>query len=258
MSIRWRRLRNRQADRLLEGQPDDSPVSHALVAAREPGSAAELAREDATVAMFHRARLESGQTSGSPGHRRTLLKALAAALGVAVFATTGVALASGGHVPWSGPDRTTPRNTASLPAATPTGNATGNTDPADDRGEPGSGTTDPSTEPATPGSLRGQCRAYFATHKSGKASRGGPFAALIEASGGVDGVEDYCANLGVLDQPGKSEHPNKPSHPTKPSHPKKPHPSKPGHPGKPEHPSKPQHPDKPTHPAKPGAGKAHS
>jgi hypothetical protein len=79
-------------------------VERLLDAARAPASPRELAREDAAVDLFHRARLAQDLpvTTAPSRSARTGLKAAAASVAAVFAMSTGVSFAATGHVPLVG------------------------------------------------------------------------------------------------------------------------------------------------------------
>src|SRR5690606_16351957 len=106
MSTPKRHPSRREAEHLLD---DPAASGHALGpvldAARAPARSHELAREDATVAAFHAARLtpapisRSNFVSPAITGRRAATRAVIATAAVVGLTTSGIALAATGHLP---------------------------------------------------------------------------------------------------------------------------------------------------------------
>jgi hypothetical protein len=181
---------------------------------------------------------------------RTGLKAAVAAAGAVGLLTTGVAFASSGHAPWSGPSA---GSAASSHASDPT-HPTHSTDPSesDDPSDGSSASTGPN-EHAFPG----LCRAYLSGNKTehGQALASPAFAALVTAAGGADNVATFCGDLTT----GPSGHPSHPSKPTQAAT----HPTGPAKPTEavtptlPTHSTQPPH-ASPSHPSRPSDEPSHS
>jgi hypothetical protein len=212
------------AEQLLRGWPGTSPtakrLASRLAAAAAPALARELAGEQRATAAFRSAQLHPA----IPPRRPTVLKSalaklltLKAAAIIAVVGAGGVALAA---------------TTGVMP------NPLGDNPPAPAHSTPGQ--THPAGTPAP--SLHGLCTAYLAHtgEERGKALDSPAFTALINAAGGKDKVEAFCATLPT---PGNetTDHPTgaptthdtgaPPTHPTGPdAHPTPPTPT-PSHAG---------------------------
>jgi len=204
------------ADRLLAGRGDGPPrLSELLAHAAGPARPAELAGEEAAVAVFR-----SAQTAPVPAPRRRIVavrwtrwvtvKAGAFALalaagGVAVAAGTGVLpspLRNDGVTPGR-----TPQSTAFVSAS-----GTGQ----DSSVGPAAGGASPSAY------LRGLCTAFLAHdgNAADKATENPAYAKLIVAAGGVGNVTQYCQSL--LNGPlgtATPEHGKADGHPTGPPSP---------------------------------------
>jgi hypothetical protein len=221
-------------------------VERLLDAARAAASPRELAREDAAVDLFHRARLarEVPVTSRSA---RTGLKA-AGAVVAAVFAmSSGVSFAATGHVPFAGSLQHVVERVTGQSAAQDAGSRAG-----------GHRTSGRDGAPAGPRAqaLPALCQAYQGGQKAGhgQALLTWPFRMLVSAAGGPDQVATYCASLPARGPvPGSDPtHPSRPSHPThgttQPTGGPSPHPTKPTDPTTPAQPTQPATPTTPTHP----------
>lgn len=231
-------------------QPPTDPINELLAAASAPGTSAELRREDHTVMMFNAAHLASlsaprSETMQTP--RRFAVKSLVAGIAALTFASAGIAMAATGNLPGTGTGQGNGvgnGNGQGVVNANPKAGLADETEspapdeateaPSGDETEPTedpTATDDPTaTEAATPKSLKGQCRAISVGNKTerGKALESPPFAALIEAAGGIENVAAYCAELlgDEAVKPGKPEKTDKPV--------KTPNENKPDNTGKPE------------------------
>lgn len=228
-------------------QPLPDPINELLAAASAPGTHAELRREDHTVMMFNAAHLASLSAPRSETMqttpRRFAAKSLVAGIAALTFASAGITMAATGNLPGTGTGQgngvgngngqgvvnANPQAGLGEDTESPT---TDETDvPTDEETEPTDPTEDPTaTEEATPASLKGHCRAISVGNKTerGKALEAPPFADLIEAAGGIENVEAYCAELLGDDavKPAKPEKTDKPA--------KAPNENKPENTGKPE------------------------
>ncbi|MGX6604941.1 hypothetical protein ACWKSP_22840 [Micromonosporaceae bacterium Da 78-11] len=215
-----------QADQLIAGNqpsPRHRGLSDLLDAARAPGTPEELAGEQAAVAAFAAVHKRAAAPRGkdrarAPSSARTVV--VTAATSLALLALTGTAVtaragnlpdeaqqhahrlfsALGVPAPRTGPtnpvittspsaDRTKP---GSKPSATPT--------PAPDKSA-GAPTPSPgATATAVPA---GWCKAWQAK-PSGKALNSESRRRLVEAAGGEDQVDDYCADLTASPTPENS------------------------------------------------------
>jgi outer membrane biosynthesis protein TonB len=253
----------------------NSPIDDLLAAAAAPSTNAELRREDHAVMMFNAAHLASltaprrEPMSSTP--RRFAAKSIVAAIAAATFATAGIAMAATGNLPGTGTGQGNGvgnGNGQGVANANPKAGLAGDaetepTEPTDEGTEPteptdeGTETTEPTEDPtttdeATPQSLRGLCRAISVGNKAeqGKSLEAPPFAALIEAAGGIDNVEAYC--LALLGPDTKPEKPVKTDKPDKPAKPEKTDkPDKPAKPEKTDKPAKAPNENKPENPGKP-------
>src|SRR5690242_7436578 len=189
MSTFWKLLHpGRRGRPSGDARPTTPDVDRVLDAARAAGTPRELAREDDTVMIFHRAHLAhvAGGDEVAAGSPRRALQALVATGGVVAVMSTGIAVAASGHAPWShtpGPAASAGRHGAvgddestSRPGSTATSSAT---------------TTAPA---ARTHGLRGLCRAYAAARVAEKdrALAGPAFAGLVAAAGSVDAVPAFC------------------------------------------------------------------
>jgi hypothetical protein len=244
--------RRRTSRDALTSRPE---IERLLDAASAPASPRELAGEHAAVDLFARARLVRPAAAAETSSRspRAGLKAAAASVAAVVAMSSGVAFATTGHVPFA----------ETLKQVTRQVTGQGSDDGTDGRtgGTHGRKTSDgESTGPNGPKAvaLHGLCRAFVRGQKAthGHALETRPFTSLVQAAGGAEQVESFCAAL-----PPKHDPATNPSHPTHPSHPAhptvgpsgSPAPSEPGstHPTKPVHPTKQTHPAEPTHEPKP-------
>ena len=124
--MRWTgRLTRRRAERLLDGRDSDAgALGRVLDAAAAPAQGDELAREDATVAMFHAARLDPvAATRREPVRSSTLgrlaaVKAVIATVAAVLLMSSGIALAASHQLPWQKPD-TRPPPAATTPRTVP-------------------------------------------------------------------------------------------------------------------------------------------
>ncbi|BCJ58352.1 hypothetical protein Jiend_17740 [Micromonospora endophytica] len=181
------------AERLLDGDPvalsRAGRLAVPLRAARGPIRPDELAGEQAALAAF----VAAADLTRRPAPRREpmlkiFLTKLLTAKAASVIAATGlggVALAGGtGVLPNPLVDPATPPATHA-PAA-----------PGSDRPQPttATGPTGAAGSPAS--SLAGLCEAYAAgaADNPGKALENPAFTELVEAAGGADKVQDYCAD----------------------------------------------------------------
>ncbi len=203
-----RRIDRETANRLLDGDPDAlsraGRLAAPLRAARGQAHRLELAGEQAALAAF-RAAADLASERRPP--RKSMLKiALAKLLTVkaaAVAAATGlggVALAAGTGVlpnPLFGPPATPPATHApathapATPVPATPAPATPGTTPSHPDGR--SGPADAAGSPSP--SLVGLCQAYTAgaATNAGQALKNPAFAELVDAAGGADNVEEYCA-----------------------------------------------------------------
>src|SRR4051794_38869482 len=191
MSTLWNRLRQGSRGRPPHrGTPTTPQVDRLLDAARATGTPRELAHEDETVMLFHRARPTRAAAGGAETEAarptRRGLQALVATGGVVAVMSSGIAFAASGHAPWShspapsasagrhGSATTAgPASTASTASTATVPTSGGTTDPGTDPA------TDPVTEPAARShGLRGLCHAYAAGTKAehGQALAGPAFA----------------------------------------------------------------------------------
>jgi len=156
---------------------------------------------------------------------RTGVKAAVASVALVVATSSGVAFATTGHMPFAG----------SLKQMT--GQGAGPESDGQSEDSPGptteashSSTPNGPTAAALPGLCRAFARGQKATH--GHALDARPFTVLVEAAGGPEQVEEFCASLSPHDgssHPSHLGHPSHPSHPTHSTHPAKP--TEPTHPG---------------------------
>lgn len=181
-SGRRTRLDRKTAEQILRGDPAAwraaGPLIGPLAAATAAAYSGELAGESAAVAAFRTAAQLGPVTSSG---RRSMIKiALAKLLTLkvaAVLAATaagGVALAAGNGV---------------LPPFTDSPPATG---PGQD-GPAGDGSNRPGATPSP--SLLGLCQAYAAGANKDAVLANPAFSVLVNAAGGVENIEDYCATL---------------------------------------------------------------
>lgn len=258
MSTRWRILHPGRRGPTTHGGTSTTPdVDRLLDAARATGSPRELAREDETVMLFHRAHLAQTTTSGArlepAGSTRRGLQALVATGGVVAVMSSGIAFAASGHAPW-------------VHAPTPTASAGRHGTLSDDDPTSARASTAPTSRTTTAAAagtlgLRGLCRAYVAGNKAerGKALVSPAFAGLVAYAGSADAVPAFCGVVLTADatpagaseathpaHPGHPAHPSHPVHPTSPAHPA--HPSHPTHPTQGASPTRPAHPSHPAHP----------
>ena len=202
-----RRIDRETASRLLDGDPDAlsraGRLTAPLRAARGPAHRHELAGEPAALAAF---RAAADLASERRPRRKSMLKiALAklltvkAAAAVAATGLGGVALAAGtGALPnplFAPPATHVPATHVPATHAP----ATPGTTPSHPDGR--SGPTDAADSPSP--SLVGLCRAYTAgaATNPAKALKNPAFAKLVDAAGGADNVEEYCAAT-TKDTPG--------------------------------------------------------
>ncbi len=224
-----------RAERLLNGRDGDaSEIARVLDAASRPATSGELAREDATVAMFHRTRLEHPV----PASRRETVrlstfgrlaagKALLAAIVALVFATAGVALVANDRVPWNQPPGHSARDDPddstegtqgedeSTITEDPAEGEETEEDPAVESEESSEESAGESTEESTEvRGARGLCRAYFSGNKQdhGKSLESPAFTDLVETACGVDNVGAYCAEV-LADHEAKTGKPEKTGEP---------------------------------------------
>lgn len=185
------------AEHLLDGgRPSPAPdrLADLLAAAAAPARPDELAGEPAAMVAFRQARL----IADAPTQRRqsvlklALAKMLTVKVGVATAATAAT-LAGGAALAATG---TLPNPASGLGAAPP---ATPAADHAADRNSgPGEGPAGPAQAAASPSpSLVGLCEAYLAGagDNPGRALETPAMRALIDAAGGEEEVEDFCADL---------------------------------------------------------------
>ncbi|WBB80861.1 hypothetical protein O7606_05605 [Micromonospora sp. WMMD882] len=217
---RSRRTAESAADRLLDvavgaqdptadGVETREPVGRLLAAAAAPARPGELAGEEAALTAFRDARAQ--RPTPTPARRRSRVTVAAWAAGVVVIATAGAAVAAVG-LDRSAPAPTPTRSVTDPPATSPG-------DPGDSGSptSPGVPTTAsdgaPTTAPAPsapghndagrpphgpstgPTSVPGLCVAYRArpADQRGKSLRTPMFRALVEAAGGPEHVDAYCA-----------------------------------------------------------------
>jgi len=245
------RLSRRDAERLLDAPAaHDSALGRALTRAGGPARAGELAREDATVAAFHQARLSpppavrKGFVSPRRLGSRAAVHAVVATAAVVALASGSFALAGSLDLP-ALPGQADDRATESTAGRTSTGAGGTVTDPStgtstSDGGDPSStsgpgstgptrsgGTTSGHTSPSGTGTtprpdLKGLCKAFQATERGdhGASLDSAAFAVLAEAAGSAD-VATFCVSL--IGEPTVT--PTRPT-PTRPT-PTKPTPTKP-------------------------------
>lgn len=181
------------AEQLLAGP---GPVASVLRVAAAPAHADELAGEEAAVAAFRAAEVDT--PAARPSALRTVLARVVtvkAGIVLAAAASTGIVLAATGGVltPWSTtPDSPPPVTTTSRPATTTAPPVTTTPPPAPNT--PDTGVTGGGRPRATPDpSIVGLCRAY-AAHGRGKLDNPA-FRALVEAAGGRKAVPGFCAEV---------------------------------------------------------------
>jgi len=236
--------RRRKSRDALTSRPE---IERLLDAARAPASTRELAGEHAAVDLFARARLERAAAAAEPPSRssRTGLKAAAASVAAVVAMSGGVAFAATGHVPFAGTIEQVTRQVTDHGSDRQSETARDGSP----RGEtPQDGQSHISNGPKA-AALQGLCIAYAriqrATH--GHALEARPFTTLVEAAGGADQVDGFCAALPAKQD--RSSHPTQPTHPTAPSGEPTDHASTPTHPTGPAGPTDPpshSHPSRPT------------
>lgn len=180
-------------DQLLDGI-GDGPLHQLVMAARAPGTARELAGEEAALAAFRSSRPLRG-AAPLPTRRPFVRRLLAIKIGVAAAVVLGgVAIAATtGYLPnplAPGSDDS-PGSTTSPPWWTTSGAGPGGPSAS---GLPG-GSLGPSALPSA--SLPGLCRAYLAhlESKPDKPWDNSAFAALSALAGGDDKVRGYCTAL---------------------------------------------------------------
>lgn len=224
-------------------------VERLLDAARAPASPRELAREDAAVDFFHRARLARDVpiTAATSRSARTGLKAAGAAVAAVFAMSSGVSFAATGHVPFAGSLQHVVEQVTGRGAAVDAGSRSGD--------HATSGHDDSPTGPRAQ-ALPALCHAYQRGHQDGhgQALQTWPFQMLVSAAGGPDQVATYCASLPTRGLVPGSDHtrPPRPSHPTQgptqPTGAPSTHPTKPADPTTPAQPTQPAIPTTPTLP----------
>src|SRR3954453_5362874 len=106
MSTLWNDLRHgHRGQPPHRGSSTTPPVDRLLQAARATGTPRDLAHEDETVLLFHRAHLTHATTAAFADEAarpaRRGLQALVATGGVVAVMSSGIAFAASGHPPWS-------------------------------------------------------------------------------------------------------------------------------------------------------------
>lgn len=232
MSIQRKpRLTRRRAEQLLDGHgPAGDPVGRVLDAAAAPGRPDELAREDATAAMFQAARLDTswgrGKSDDARLRRSAPLKALLGT-GLAVLLTSGgLALAATGQLPWQEP--TTPAHSSHHGGRHSEDGTKGDSSSTDR-----SGGSRPSARPSSEASRQTDPSAAATTSDAPSAG----------STAGTSEPPSTTASSASTKKP----HPTHPTHPSHPAHPTKtPKPPKPTRTPKPPKPTKTPKPPKPT------------
>src|SRR3954449_5624918 len=184
MSTLWNLLRQGHRGRPPHrGTPTNPQVDRLLDAARATGTPRELAHEDETVMLFHRARPTRAAAGGAETEAarptRRGLQALVATGGVVAVMSSGIAFAASGHAPWS-------HSPAPSASAARHGTVTSHDSPSSpDSTAPSSGA--PTEHAARTHGLRGLCHAYAAGNKAeqGRALASPAFAGLVAAAGGA-------------------------------------------------------------------------
>jgi hypothetical protein len=253
--------RRRKSRDALTSRPE---IERLLDAARAPAGPRELAGEHAAVDLFARARLMRAAAAAETPSRspRTGVKAAVASVAVVVATSSGVAFATTGHMPFAGSLKQVTGQGAGPASDGQSEDSSGPTTEASDSSAPDSSAPDSSapkgpTAAALPGLCRAFARGQKATH--GHALEARPFTVLVEAAGGPEQVEEFCASLPPHAGGSHPSHPTHPTHPTKPTKPTHPNarptdlptPSAPGEshasaPSKPTQAAEPTHQPRPT------------
>ncbi len=212
-----------------DGLPDIDPaVDRLLAAARAPGEPDELSREWATLAAFRASADLAPSSRRNPVSSRRITARLATVAFAGTLGLGGVAAAYAGALPATPqqvahdvlggigvPDHANGKAKANADARAARKAAKASKSPKPESSE--SAEADESKGPDVNGPAKaGLCNAWAASGKP-KNEKSTAFANLVEAAGGVDGVEAFCADVAKPSTSPKPSKSPKPSHTAKPS-----------------------------------------